>query len=352
MVIQSSYCSNKLCFSFILLFIYVITISSINDKESSAERFDVDNLINRAKGQYLKGINSSQDIDKSLTNSSLSAGNALGTMIALFAELYQDNIHWISSTPNSGYYITSKEMLEERVNKSKHIRINKHSHQVQSSKSCYSDDCIYNNHCMKDTINITKDTILYLCAISAYDAQTLQEWLLWQLIVVGFDHIILYLNKPHADHSFLVIQPFVDAGYVTVYNATGANQQPVVYTKCMTLIREKSCYYSGRGTLYDVPNCKGKDYDYYYGVNPPKPRVAWLAGFDTDEYPWSEDFQCFPDILVNYEQFNGLMLPWYIFEHGGRFSPTDSLYPDSYVYRKARAGNACVLFLLFFLLYL
>jgi hypothetical protein len=49
-------------------------------------------------------------------------------------------------------------------------------------------------------------TLLYMCVITKNDDVDLQEWLVWQLAIVGAHHIVVYLNDPAADNSMKVLK--------------------------------------------------------------------------------------------------------------------------------------------------
>jgi len=97
----------------------------------------------------------------------------------------------------------------------------------------------FNRDCRRDNI------LLYMCTISKNNAADLQEWVVWQIVVVGVQQIIVYLNGPDEDNSIEVLQPFVDLGYVTTFNATGTERQWDIYNDCINYIRLKSCKYGG-----------------------------------------------------------------------------------------------------------
>ena len=48
--------------------------------------------------------------------------------------------------------------------------------------------------------------------------------------------MIIYLNDATSDNSMEVIQPFVDAGYATMYNSTGIG---FIYNKCRIVVNDK-----------------------------------------------------------------------------------------------------------------
>lgn len=59
-----------------------------------------------------------------------------------------------------------------------------------------------------------ESVILY--TITSYEESNLQEWVLWHLVMSSIDHIVIYLSHSLEDHSFDILQPFIEAGYVSV----------------------------------------------------------------------------------------------------------------------------------------
>ena len=187
--------------------------------------------------------------------------------------------------------------------------------------------------------NKNRDILLFSCLITKNDGIDLQEWLVWQIVVVGVNHVLVYLNDPEADNTWSVLQPFIEQGYVTAFNKTARGYQKRVYNECIDFIRQKACYYSGTGPLPTgkcPPGMKRGDIDGYYGspipsytVSPQYKRQVWVAGFDSDEFALDfPRYQCFSDILSNYTAYNGLMLPWARFGHNQVFTDTTKAYTD------------------------
>lgn len=190
-------------------------------------------------------------------------------------------------------YITSSLILEERLE----LARKKH-----------------NQDCRRD------DLLAFICVITKNDDVDLQEWIVWQIAVVGIHHIIVYMNDPESDHTEDVLKPFIQAGYVTAIKYTGVGKQNLVYNECVHLIKTKSCSYPGKGHLESYPNCNPSgDVDNYNG----KDRPVWVAGFDTDEFVLDTSGRCFIDSLYNYTDYNGLMIPWYCFGHSDHFLPPE-----------------------------
>lgn len=220
--------------------------------------------------------------------------------------LYRKASQWMVS--GGGFHIQSSEVLVERLRK---------------ARIKYKHDCAQH-----------KKVILFNCVITKLDSIDLQEWLVWQLYVVGTSHIIMYLNDPEADNTVQVIEPFVQAGLVTPINMTGSGKQKEVYQHCLKLVRQKVCHFNGTGNLHSIEqNCASTDdIDVYQG----KERVVWMNGFDSDEFPVdSPHNECFNHILANYSAYNGLMLPWARFGHSQHFlTPEDLLVTEAYTQRR------------------
>jgi hypothetical protein len=182
--------------------------------------------------------------------------------------------------------------------------------------------------------NKNEGVLLFACLITKNDGVDLQEWLVWQIVIVGVNHIVVFLNDPEADNTWTVLQPFIEEGYVTAFNRTAQGYQQKVYSECISLIRAKACYYSGKGKLPEQ-SChvkKGGVNEYYGNYSSSNDgtaeggpmvqahtRQVWVTGFDSDEFPIDTHHQCFSDILLNYSSHNGLMLPWARFGHSQKF---------------------------------
>jgi hypothetical protein len=230
------------------------------------------------------------------------------TILGLLAELVvRRSPHWFAST--RGLYIADAVTLERRL---------------REAGRKFSIDC-------RGRTNI----LLFGCLITKYDDLDLQEWLVWQILITGVHHIIVYLNGPEADYTPLVLQPFVDAGYVTAINMTGAGKQGASYSHCLNLIRRKACRYSGKGTLTASDDCpRGTQLDTYEGKN----RPVWVHAFDSDEFTVDTSHGCAVDYLANnfssVPDYNGLMMPWMCFGHSGQFlSPENQLVTEAYTNR-------------------
>lgn len=138
-------------------------------------------------------------------------------LLGMFDELlYRRMPQWFNM--DSGFHIKTEIELKYRL-------------QIAREK--------FNRDCRRENI------LLFMCTISKNNAADLQEWVLWQIVVVGVQQIIIYLNGPDEDNTIEVLQPFVDLGYVTTFNATGTERQWDVYNDCIGKIRSKACKYGG-----------------------------------------------------------------------------------------------------------
>jgi len=243
---------------------------------------------------------------------------------------------WFSS--NEGYYLTSAIQVHERLA----LAYKKHNR-----------DCRRNSG------------LLFMCVITKNDDVDLQEWIVWQIIILGAQHVLVYLNDPLADNSLTVLKPFVEAGFVTIFNMTGTDRQKDAYPHCIELIKRKTCRYVGYGPLTpanvtvpvteaaagagasgfhvvelgvaDADDCRaGEDMDVFLG----KDRPVWMAGFDSDEFAIATDDKCYLDILQQYANYNGLMIPWLCFGHSNKFlTPRDQLVTEAYTHRMWGGGG-------------
>ena len=224
-------------------------------------------------------------------------------LLGLYDELlYRRMPQWFDS--HSGFHIKSSAELEVRLTKARDI---------------------FNRDCRRD------DILLFMCTISKNNAADLQEWIVWQIVVVGVQQIIIYLNGPDEDNSIQVLQPFIDSGYVTTFNATGTQRQNDIYQLCVNQIRKKSCNYGGpevHKIFLDVPDCDPfQDLDNHNG----KDRPVWVAGFDDDELAIDIQGGCVIDQLGKYGGANGLIIPWIVFGHSNHFlTPKNQLNIESY----------------------
>ena len=234
-------------------------------------------------------------------------------MLGILDELlHRRASQWFSSSLPSCMHIKSAEQLEQRLELARNI----HKRDCRRSHSLF-----------------------FICVITKNDDIDLQEWLVWQIVIVGVHHIVVYMNDPSADNTEQVLKPFVDAGYVTAFTMLGAGRQKDTYPHCINLIKRKACYYPGYGNLNStsLKDCgKNVDIDTYNNTD----RPVWMAGFDTDDFLLDTQSECFIDVLKNYSAYNGLMLPWFRFGMSDHFLiPENKLVSEAFTLRKLGASG-------------
>ena len=288
-------------------------------------------------------------------NSSLLFMGVLDELISLrMSELFRSN---------SGYYINSSSMLLERLASTQRM----HKDYCRSWKQHHYNfrNIDYYNSKANDEGNDggrkKREVLLIMCLITRYDDLDLQEWLVWQIMVTGAHHIIVYLNEPDADNSLRVLQPFIEAGFVTTFNITGRGRQAEIYPMCVDLIRKKQCYFQPTSaittatttttTSYNNNNNHSdsnltrllldtKDCDPDFKMDSIG-RETFIAGFDSDEFPVDlENRRCIADTLLDdfsgsgddkKVMVNGLMLPWVCFGHSQHFiAPANAMVTELY----------------------
>jgi hypothetical protein len=293
-------------------------IATSQQTHQSTQRFDLNRMNIRSKLWLSKDV-------------------ATSIMLEIMTEVFRLNMnkwfsfiisddHFITNNPASphGFYIQSAEMLEDRLERAR----NELGH-----------DCRRNH------------TLLMACLITKYDAIDIQEFIVWQIMIVGIHHLIIYVNDATVDHILQVLEPFAKAGYVTIItDFTGPGQQNHIYQHCVHKLKRKACHYNpypenrrsrDLSTYFsDTADCsKDADIDSYQG----RERPVWMTGIDSDEFTTTHDHSCFIDHLQNYSAGNyyGLLLPWYNFGHSNlMFSSKYSV--STYTYRdyRSRVGKS------------
>ena len=227
--------------------------------------------------------------------------------------LLRKSPEWFAS--REGLHITSGKQLKRRLD---------------LARTRHSRDCRRDN------------ALLLMCVITKNDDIDIQEWLVWQIIIVGAHHILVYVSIPMTDHTLEALRPFEEAGFVSVIKVEGSGKQPDVYDQCVKTIRQKICHYPGYGPLVGngsetLKDCAPhEDPDMYNG----KDRVVWLSAFDSDEFALSMDGACMIDELAKYNEYNGLMIPWFCMGHSQHFlTPKDKLVTEAYTHRMPGVGG-------------
>eukprot|EP01036_Dinobryon_divergens_P029487 gene29487-38590_t len=270
-------------------------------------------------------------------NSSMLFMGVLDELISLrMSELFRSD---------SGYYINSSAILMERLASTQRM----HKDYCNSWKPHPPIRNIDYNNDAKDGKDGRRgrNVLLIMCLITRYDDLDLQEWLVWQIMITGAHHIIVYLNEPDADNSLRVLQPFIDAGFVTTFNVTGRGRQAEIYPMCVDLVRKKQCYFqpispassNRKGNLARIL-LDTKDCDPGFKMDSIG-RETFIAGFDSDEFPVDlKNRKCIADTLIDdfsavgsgkKGKVNGLMLPWVCFGHSQHFiAPANAMVTELY----------------------
>jgi hypothetical protein len=113
-------------------------------------------------------------------------------------------------------------------------------------------------------------------------ARYLDEWLRFHLNV-GFDHFYLFDNNSSDDYS-TVVQPFIDAGRVTLTIWPGVAQMDRILAHCLDAYRHTT---------------------------------RWMAFLDDDEFLFPATADTMPQVLEKYEGFAGVAVCWLLFGSSG-----------------------------------
>ena len=250
---------------------------------------------------------------------------------------------------SSGYFINSSSILLERLSSAQRAQENYCSSWKQQPQIGNIDHKPADG---ETNGRKKREVLLIMCLVTKYDDLDLQEWLVWQIMITGARHIIVYLNEPEADNSLRILQPFVDAGFVTTFNISGRGRQSDIYPMCVDLVRRKQCHFYPVSPASDAPYppdhnqnlsrifLNTKDCDPGFKMDTTG-RETFITGFDTDEFPVDLlNKRCIADSLLqefsNSEsgekgKVNGLMLPWVCFGHSQHFiAPSNSLVTELY----------------------
>lgn len=123
----------------------------------------------------------------------------------------------------------------------------------------------------------------------------IQEFLAFH-IAVGVEHFYLYDNSS-VDDTVEQIQPFIDAGYVTLVQWPDKPISPRAETHCLNT----------------------------YGHE-----CEWIATIDADEFLFAVSGQKLPEILENYKQFPGVVASWMYFGSSGHNARPSGLVIESF----------------------
>lgn len=130
------------------------------------------------------------------------------------------------------------------------------------------------------------DHYLAACAIIRNEAPYLAEWITFHNLI-GAEHFFLYNNNSDDEYES-VLEPFIKSGLVTLFDwPTPFHQkaQRKAYTHCLELAR--GC-------------CR------------------WLACIDIDEFLFSPACKTITEMLVDYEEYPGVVVHWQTYGSSGQ----------------------------------
>ncbi len=124
---------------------------------------------------------------------------------------------------------------------------------------------------------------LVVCAVVKNEAAYIQEWLAFHMHS-GVEHFYLYFNEDEED-TMRVVQPFVEAGKVTVELADGDGLQRLLYGKCLGRVKAE------------------------------RPTAEWVSFHDVDEYLFRSDHGCMMETLAALDDRAALAVNWRTYSH-------------------------------------
>ncbi len=134
-----------------------------------------------------------------------------------------------------------------------------------------------------------------ICAIFKNEGRYLQEWIEYHHLM-GIDHFYLY-NNFSSDNYLEVLQPYINAGIVT---------------------------------LTDWPHERGQISAYNHCLNTNKDETSWIGFIDLDEFIVPNKFNNIPDWLAQHRHKPMAFMYWKFFSSGGHLSETPSLVTEKY----------------------
>ena len=143
---------------------------------------------------------------------------------------------------------------------------------------------------------------LAACTVFRDEDRFLREWLSFHLCV-GFEHFYLYADRPFDDCHTELLQPYVDAGLVTLAGAVAVrNPQIPTYDLC----------------LHDH-----------------RLDARWLAFIDVDEFLHPANASMvLRDVLERYEDVGGLVVPWTLFGSAQHVAAPQGLVIENFQWRR------------------
>lgn len=232
--------------------------------------------------------------------------------------------HWRASA-GDGLYITDAAQLMRRMSNAKRK---------------------FNRICDRPEVAVVGHTAVRL------EARALQEWLVYHLGILGYSHILVYLNPPstwrkeqgpadEGDNTLAALQPFIDAGLITLSILGGERKQTILMDFGIDALHSRLCHLNRSSSLLHLsklPACQrtpgGK-----WPIPPLNGRKIWLASHDVDEFlvlaQSSGDngagMMCASDLVGMFSGQAGLGVNWQLFGIGGHLSePHGKLVIDSY----------------------
>jgi Glycosyltransferase family 92 len=141
---------------------------------------------------------------------------------------------------------------------------------------------------------------LTACLMFKDAATYLDEWLRFHLNV-GFDHFYLFDNNSSDDYD-PILQPFIDAGQVTLTVWPGIAQMERILSHCLEVNRDAT---------------------------------RWMAFLDDDEFLFPAAADTVPEVLKQYESFAGLAVCWLVFGSSGHQTRPPGLVTTTFRRREA-----------------
>lgn len=134
-----------------------------------------------------------------------------------------------------------------------------------------------------------------ICAIFRDEAVYLKEWIEYHLII-GVDHFYLY-NNFSSDNYLQVLQPYIDAGIVTLKDWKIKQGQMKAYQDC---------------------------YDNYHDM------TNWIAFIDLDEFIVPIKNDNLKDFLKEYIDYPGVLIYWKYFGSSGKIERENPLVTNDF----------------------
>ena len=153
---------------------------------------------------------------------------------------------------------------------------------------------------------------LAACAVFRDEDRFLREWLSFH-ICAGIEHFFLYADRPFDDCYREILQPFIDAGLVTLDRAVPVRDPQIpTYDSCLANHRHAS---------------------------------RWLAFIDIDEFLHTvNESLLLPDVFKEYHAFGGVVIPWTLLGSSEHLTAPKGLVIENYLFRRSLPecnGDTC-----------